>query len=73
MTRLKLPHADGRLAPYTLCAPVRWPTPDAPPRWNRVAFAAAHVVAAPLAPIEPWLDALKDCAGDACRGGRPAF
>ena len=60
MTRLKLPHADGRLAPYTLCAPVQWPMPDAPPRWNRVAFAAAHVVAAPLAPIEPWLDAAVD-------------
>ena len=44
MTCLKLPHSDGRLAPYTSCASVQWPMPDAPPRWNRVAFAAAHVV-----------------------------
>jgi uncharacterized protein DUF993 len=60
VTCLKLPRSDGRLAPYTLCAPVQWPMPEAPPCWNRVAFAAAHVVAAPLAPIEPWLDAAVD-------------
>ena len=59
-TMLKLPHADGRLAPYTPRAPTQWPALSAPPQWNRVAFAAAHVVAAPLAPIDPWGDAALD-------------
>jgi hypothetical protein len=59
-TTLKLPHADGRLAPYTLRAPTPWPSPAARPQWNRVAFAAAHVVAAPLAPVDPWQGAAID-------------
>ena len=37
----------------------RWPTTAAPPR-TRVAFAAAHVVADPLADVDPWLDAAID-------------
>ena len=57
---LKLPHADGRLAPYTLRAPATWPSSTARPQWNRVAFAAAHVVAAPLAQVDPWHDAAID-------------
>ncbi len=55
MTTLKLPQADGTLAPFALRAAVRWPAPAVAPRWNRVAFAAAHVVADPLAAIDPWL------------------
>ena len=54
MTTLKLPQADGTLAPFTVRAAVRWPVPTAAPRWNRVAFAAAHVVADPFAAIDPW-------------------
>jgi len=57
---LKLPHADGTLAPFTVRAPVIWPTPSATPRWNRVAFAAAHVVADPRAAIDPWLQTAID-------------
>jgi Protein of unknown function (DUF993) len=57
---LKLPHTDGRLASYTLRAPTPWPSPSVPPTWNRVAFAAAHVVAAPLAQVDPWQDAAID-------------
>ncbi len=59
-TTLKLPHADGRLAPYTLRAPTAWPSSRVGPQWNRVAFAAAHVVAEPLAAVDPWQDAAID-------------
>ena len=55
-----LPTAAGTLAPYTLRAPVAWPVPSSPPAWNRVAFAAAHVVADPLADVDPWLTAAID-------------
>ena len=34
-------------------------------RWNRVAFAAAHVVADPRAAIDPWLDAARRLGRDA--------
>src|SRR6266550_1185866 len=57
MLSLKLPHADGRVERFSVSSATSWPTPKRPPRWNRVAFAAAHVVAAPLAAIDPWLDA----------------
>ena len=60
MTTLKLPQADGALAPFTLRAAVRWPVPSGAPRWNRVAFAAAHVVADPLAAIDPWVGTAVD-------------
>jgi hypothetical protein len=54
MRTLDLPQRDGTLAQYTLCGtaiaapPVRVP-------WNRIAFAAAHVVSDPRAKIDPWL------------------
>ena len=60
MLSINLPRADGKLEPFPVSAPADWPTPDAPPRWNRVAFAAAHVVAAPLAAVDPWVDAAID-------------
>jgi Protein of unknown function (DUF993) len=60
MAALNLPHADGRLAPHTLREPMQWPPAAQRPRWNRIAFAAAHVVAAPLARIDPWLDVAID-------------
>src|SRR5437868_4905156 len=56
MPALKLPHADGRLEAFALSSPTTWRARSQRPQWNRVAFAAAHVVAAPLAPIDPWLD-----------------
>jgi hypothetical protein len=56
---LKLPTADGRLAPYTLSARPAWQAPAAP-RFDRIAYSAAHVVADPLAAIDPWLDAAVD-------------
>ncbi len=56
---LQLPQADGRIAAYSLrgTAPVR-PTARVP--FNRIAYSAAHVVADPLAAIDPWLQSAVD-------------
>ncbi|MCC7216421.1 MAG: dihydrodipicolinate synthase family protein [Burkholderiales bacterium] len=59
-TTINLPTAAGTLAPHTLRAPTAWPAPPSPRAWNRVAFAAAHVVTDPLADIDPWLTAAVD-------------
>ncbi|HEX6959304.1 MAG TPA: dihydrodipicolinate synthase family protein [Ferrovibrio sp.] len=53
MTTLQLPSAPGKLAPHTLKVPKAFPA--AKPPFNRIAFAAAHVVADPLADNDPWL------------------
>ncbi|WP_420349413.1 dihydrodipicolinate synthase family protein [Pelagibius sp.] len=55
---LTLPAAGGGLTPLTLAAGPA-PTPAAG-GWNRVAYAAAHVVADPLTDNDPWLDAAID-------------
>ncbi len=60
MATLNLLRTDGTLAPFTPRAAVAWPVPAATPRWNRVAFAAAHVVADPRAVIDPWLQTAVD-------------
>ncbi len=56
---LRLPDADGHLAPYPLsgATPVQ-PKPGA--RFDRIAYSAAHVVADPLAAIDPWLQCAVD-------------
>ncbi len=52
-THLRLPRADRTLAPYVPSLAPRYAvTPQAPPR-TRVAYAAAHVVADPLAALDP--------------------
>jgi len=51
---LTLPTSTGTLQPYALCGS----TPVRPPKgvaFNRIAYSAAHVVADPLAAIDPWL------------------
>jgi len=56
---LALPNADGALAPYTL----RGKVPAKPPAgvaFDRIAYSAAHVVADPLAAVDPWLQAAVD-------------
>ena len=58
MPTLNLPIAGGKLAPYTM-RPSR-AFPAATPPFNRIAYAAAHVVADPLADGDPWLDAAID-------------
>jgi hypothetical protein len=51
---LTLPQAGGGLQPYALrgSTPVQ-PAPGT--RFNRIAYSAAHVVADPLAAVDPWL------------------
>ena len=58
MATLRLPIAPGRMAAYTTRPPRRFPA--ATPPFTRIAYAAAHVVADPLADIDPWLDAAVD-------------
>ncbi|HVE49527.1 MAG TPA: dihydrodipicolinate synthase family protein [Casimicrobiaceae bacterium] len=56
---LLLPRSDGTLQPFAFRDPVEWQT-TARPQWNRVAFAAAHVVSDPRAATDPWLDVALD-------------
>src|SRR5688500_18638873 len=56
---LKLPTARGALENYALrgTSPVQ---PAAGVKFNRIAYSAAHVVADPLAPVDPWLQTAID-------------
>src|SRR5690242_11081861 len=58
MPTLNLPTAPGKLAPYTTRPPRELPA--AKPPFKRIAYAAAHVVADPLADKDPWLDTAID-------------
>ena len=55
MPTLNLPIAGGKIAPYTTRPQKTFAKPSQP--FNRVAYAAAHVVTDPLADANPWLDA----------------
>jgi hypothetical protein len=57
--QVKLPTADRRLEPYALSAPRDFPAKRAQ-AFNRVAYAAAHVVADPLSAKDPWLEPAVD-------------
>ncbi len=59
MSSIKLPTAVGHLAEYRLRGPKEFPVHAAGP-FNRVAYAAVHVVADPLADVDPWLDVAID-------------
>ena len=54
MPTLNLPVAGGTIAAYTMQPPKKFPA--AKPPFNRIAYAAAHVVPNPLADNNPWLD-----------------
>jgi hypothetical protein len=59
MTSINLPVAGGRLEKFTTRAPRAFPSrPERP--FNRIAFSAAHVVADPLADVDPWLQPAVD-------------
>jgi hypothetical protein len=60
MATISLPAAKRSFVPYTTGEPIVLPKKGAPPKFNRVAYAAAHVVADPLADNDPWLDAAID-------------
>ena len=50
---LKLPNADGSVVDYRLTGePI--PRPLKPPAFNRIAYAAAHIVSDPLRDRDPW-------------------
>ncbi|HEV7320417.1 MAG TPA: dihydrodipicolinate synthase family protein [Ensifer sp.] len=53
MTSLTLPRQDGSLEHFRLTGtPIERPL--TPPTFNRIAYAAAHVVSDPLADLDPW-------------------
>jgi hypothetical protein len=56
---LQLPHADRTLKTFRLSAPRNFPSRSTVP-FNRIAFSAVHVVADPLADVDPWLTAAID-------------
>ncbi|WP_219219310.1 dihydrodipicolinate synthase family protein [Variovorax boronicumulans] len=56
---ITLPTAGGTLAPYALRGQVL-AKPEAGLKFNRIAYSAAHVVADPLAQVDPWLQAAVD-------------
>jgi hypothetical protein len=50
---LNLPSADGSVAAYRLVGtPIA--RPSSPPKFNRIAYAAAHVVSDPSTETDPW-------------------
>src|SRR5437762_220586 len=51
---IRLPRADRTLETFELAAPRTFPQRTIA-KLNRIAFSAAHVVADPLADIDPWL------------------
>ncbi len=56
MATLSLPGLNRKLSSYTTGEPIRFPSKEEIASFNRVAFAAAHVVADPLADNDPWVD-----------------
>ena len=60
MATISLPNKDRKFAPYTTGEPIAFPSKAETQTFNRVAYAAAHVVADPLADNNPWLDASID-------------
>ncbi|MBK6867239.1 MAG: dihydrodipicolinate synthase family protein [Burkholderiales bacterium] len=58
--KLRLPTDAGTLETYTLRDATAVRTTTSTPRFNRIAYSAAHVVADPLAAIDPWLQCAVD-------------
>ncbi|MFQ0813662.1 dihydrodipicolinate synthase family protein [Brucella anthropi] len=53
--QLMLPDGNGTLVAYRLTG-TQTPRPKSPPQFNRIAYAAAHVVSDPLKDTRPWND-----------------
>ncbi len=60
MLTIALPTRAGKFEPYTTGEPIVLPAKGATKEFNRIAYAAAHVVADPLADNDPWLDIAVD-------------
>ncbi|MBX9903251.1 MAG: dihydrodipicolinate synthase family protein [Burkholderiales bacterium] len=58
--QIKLPAANGRMEMYRLHGPRQFVTATSPAQLTRVAYSAGHVVADPLAAINPTLDCAVD-------------
>jgi len=54
---ISLPTADRTFAPWTTGEPCVFPSKAETENFNRIAYAATHIVADPLADNDPWLDA----------------
>ncbi len=57
MATISLPTADRTFAPWTTGEPCVFPSKAETENFNRIAYAATHIVADPLADNDPWLDA----------------
>ncbi len=60
MATIALPTKDRKLQPYATGEPIVFPSQAETQRFNRIAYAAAHVVADPLADVDLWGDAAID-------------
>ncbi|MGH7335121.1 MAG: dihydrodipicolinate synthase family protein [Candidatus Rokuibacteriota bacterium] len=56
---LRLPRPDGTVLPYSVGTPQALPSAAGPIK-SRIAYAAVHVVADPLAPVNPTLESAVD-------------
>src|SRR6478752_5051905 len=60
MATIRLPTEKRTLEPYTTGEPIVFPSKAETVRFNRIAYAAAHVAADPLADNDPWVDTAID-------------
>ena len=57
---IRLPKAGGGSETWAMREATSFPAPAAPPRFDRIAYSAAHVVSDPRAATDPWLAAALD-------------
>jgi len=57
---IRLPRAGSGSETWTMREAASFPTPASPPRFDRIAYSAAHVVSDPRAASDPWLAAALD-------------
>lgn len=60
MATIALPTKDRKLERYCTGEPIVFPSKSETRKFNRIAYAATHIVADPLADIDPWLDCAID-------------
>ncbi len=60
MATIALPTSDRTLENYSTGEPIVFPSKAETKTFNRIAYAAAHIVADPLADNDPWLDIAVD-------------